>query len=250
MPALGQDDRYWAVRALDFVDAADTANTPEQVMGLFGRCIAEVGYSAYVMLTLPDNKTEFSHRVIANGWNPEWTDLYAREKLQDYDPVARHSVRTVEPYYWDEAPYAPREEPIAHSVIQRARDFGMRQGLCVPIHYDSGLGAAVSVAGATPDVSRAVRAALHLMALYAHHRVRVLVRPPVQPRPYVLREREREVLRWVAAGKTNDEIGTILNISERTVRFHLASISNKLGTVNRMTSVTRAIALGEIPNSH
>jgi LuxR family quorum sensing-dependent transcriptional regulator len=247
MPALGQDDHYWGCRALDYVDAADTADTPEKVMELFSRCIAEVGYDAYVMLTLPDNKTVFERRVIVNGWNPEWSDIYVREKLQDHDPVAQHSIRTLEPYYWNEAPLNPRDEKRSRQVMQRARDFGMRQGFCVPVHSETGLGAALSISGYMPDRSRAVRSALHLIALYTHNRVRVLLRPPAPQRPNLLSDREREVLRWVAAGKTNNETGIILSISERTVRFHLASISHKLDTVNRMTSVARAIALGEIP---
>ncbi len=246
MPTLGQDDRYWAVRALDFVDAANSAETTDGVMSLFGRFIAEVGYDSYVMLTLPDNKTVFERRLIVNGWQPEWTEIYIREKLQDHDPVARHSVRTLDPYYWDEAPHDARNPALSQSVMRRARDFGMHEGLCVPIHSELGLGAALSIAGRQPDTSRAVKAALHLIALYTHNRVGVLLRPPSPRRPALLSVREREVLQWVAAGKTNQEVGMILNISERTVRFHLETIAHKLETVNRMTSVARAVALGEI----
>ncbi|HEX4409215.1 MAG TPA: LuxR family transcriptional regulator [Xanthobacteraceae bacterium] len=246
MPTLGQDDRYWAVRALDFVDAANVSESPDSVMSLFGSFIGEVGYDSYVMVTLPDNKTVFERRVIVNGWKSEWTGIYTREKLQDYDPVARHSVRMLDPYYWNEAPLDTRNRALSQSVMQRARDFGMHEGLCVPIHSELGLGAAISIAGRQPDTSRAVKAALHLIALYTHNRVRVLLRPPAPQRPALLSGREREVLQWVAAGKTNQEVGMILNITERTVRFHLETIAHKLETVNRMTSVARAVALGEI----
>jgi DNA-binding CsgD family transcriptional regulator len=49
--------------------------------------------------------------------------------------------------------------------------------------------------------------------------------------------RESEVLGWVARGKTNPEIGLILNISPRTVQKHLERVYLKLGVENRMAAV-------------
>ncbi len=45
----------------------------------------------------------------------------------------------------------------------------------------------------------------------------------------LLSERELDVLRQLAAGKDNQQIGNVLSISERTVRFHLRNIYDKLG---------------------
>lgn len=52
-----------------------------------------------------------------------------------------------------------------------------------------------------------------------------------------LSARESEILGWVARGKTNPEIGLILNISRRTVHKHLEHIYVKLGAENRMAAV-------------
>jgi len=48
-----------------------------------------------------------------------------------------------------------------------------------------------------------------------------------------LTEREREVLRWVAEGKRNREIATILGLSSRTVGKHLERVFEKLGVETR-----------------
>ena len=57
--------------------------------------------------------------------------------------------------------------------------------------------------------------------------------PPVQPiEP--LTEREEEVLRTVAGGRTNAEIADELSISLSTVKSHLASLMMKLGARNRV----------------
>jgi DNA-binding CsgD family transcriptional regulator len=57
-----------------------------------------------------------------------------------------------------------------------------------------------------------------------------------------LTEREREVLRWLAGGKTDRDIGEILGISPRTVHKHLQRIYEKLGVETRTAAVVRALA--------
>jgi DNA-binding CsgD family transcriptional regulator len=57
----------------------------------------------------------------------------------------------------------------------------------------------------------------------------------------VLSSREREVLQWVARGKTAPEIGCILGISKRTVDFHVSSAVQKLQAANRTHAVALAI---------
>lgn len=56
-----------------------------------------------------------------------------------------------------------------------------------------------------------------------------------------LTPREAEVLLWVAQGKTNPEVGTILDLSAGTVRKHLEHIFQKIGVENRTTACARAL---------
>jgi len=63
----------------------------------------------------------------------------------------------------------------------------------------------------------------------------------------VLSPRERGVLRLVAAGLSNREIGHALSISERTVKFHVTALFNKLGAENRAQAVAIAAARGLLP---
>ena len=60
--------------------------------------------------------------------------------------------------------------------------------------------------------------------------------------------REREVLTWLAAGKTDREIGDILGMSPRTVQKHLQHIYEKLGVETRTAAVMRALQLGTDPD--
>ena len=60
----------------------------------------------------------------------------------------------------------------------------------------------------------------------------------------LLSEREIEILRLVAAGKSNRLIAEQLLISENTVKYHLKNILQKLGVSNRTEAVTWAIQRG------
>jgi DNA-binding CsgD family transcriptional regulator len=60
---------------------------------------------------------------------------------------------------------------------------------------------------------------------------------------YGLTPRESEVLAWVAKGKTNAEVGVILEMSARTVQKHLEHIYAKLGVETRTTATVRALKM-------
>ncbi len=65
---------------------------------------------------------------------------------------------------------------------------------------------------------------------------------PIEP----LTDREEEVLRTVARGRTNAEIAAELHISLSTVKTHLASLMNKLGARNRVEIAMFAYESGRV----
>jgi len=58
--------------------------------------------------------------------------------------------------------------------------------------------------------------------------------------------RESEILAWVAAGKSDWAIGRILNISGKTVNFHVENAKRKLGVGTRVQAVIAAMHGGLI----
>ncbi|CAA9577660.1 MAG: hypothetical protein AVDCRST_MAG88-2975 [uncultured Thermomicrobiales bacterium] len=100
----------------------------------------------------------------------------------------------------------------------------------------------------TEEIARGIRA-VHAGGSHLEPRVAAKVlaelhggRRGAQSSP--LSEREREVLRHIAAGLSNKEIGRALSISERTARFHVTSILNKLGASTRAQAVALATQRG------
>ena len=76
--------------------------------------------------------------------------------------------------------------------------------------------------------------------LLNHVRARTHDQPEFEP----LTDRETEVLKLLAQGKSNKEIARLLVISERTVKFHVSSIMGKLGAANRTEAVSIAAGRG------
>ena len=61
-----------------------------------------------------------------------------------------------------------------------------------------------------------------------------------------LTPREIEVLRWIATGKSDWQIGQILSISDKTVNFHVENMKRKLGVATRIQVVVQAVHEGKI----
>lgn len=92
-----------------------------------------------------------------------------------------------------------------------------------------------------PYVDAALRQVAHLP-----HQTQAAEDTPdeiILQRDFGLSEREAEVLHWVAAGKTNSEIGSILDISSFTVKNHMQRVFKKLDVLNRAQAVSRLKAL-------
>jgi DNA-binding NarL/FixJ family response regulator len=66
--------------------------------------------------------------------------------------------------------------------------------------------------------------------------------PDWKPEP--LTPRERDVLALLAEGLPNKGIAAALDISDQTVKFHVAAIIGKLGASNRTDAVRRAVRSG------
>ena len=79
-------------------------------------------------------------------------------------------------------------------------------------------------------------------------RLRLDVTPPQAPAegPSPLTARETEVLRHVAQGQTNAQIGSALFMSPKTVSVHVSRIIAKLGVANRTEATRVALRSGLI----
>ncbi|MCL4560966.1 MAG: response regulator transcription factor [Chloroflexi bacterium] len=64
-----------------------------------------------------------------------------------------------------------------------------------------------------------------------------------------LTDRETDVLRQIACGRSNKEIALNLNIAEKTVKAHVGSILDKLGVASRTQAALLAIRFGLVQSA-
>jgi DNA-binding CsgD family transcriptional regulator len=112
-------------------------------------------------------------------------------------------------------------------------------GLIVPVHDGGALAWYTAFAGREPDLSQRAQSVLSAAVHAGYSQFRQLMDATTPRSP--LSPRESECLRWVADGKTDFEVGKILSISPRTVRFHINNAKSKLGVTTRIQAVAKRV---------
>jgi DNA-binding NarL/FixJ family response regulator len=102
--------------------------------------------------------------------------------------------------------------------------------------------AAFEIVGEFSSVGAAEESAVEADAILAAKATSTPIPALVEP----LTAREIQVLELLAEGLSNKAIAERLGISDQTVKFHVASISGKLGAVNRTDAVRKAVRQGLI----
>lgn len=234
------------VETFDVLEQVSKAKSITQLATFFRRKIEEFGLTNFLITDLPPETTSsFEPSIIHCAWPEPWREEYFDDKHWKDDPVADRVLSARQPFFWSEIPARGR----GARVMDAAACHSLRNGFTIPIWGPGGAVSCISMAGPQCRFPERGRQAIHLMATYVHMKATELkpldwrvMRDPLGG----LTERERECLRWAAAGKTDWEIATILRISENTANRHVTSATRKLGCVNRTHAVATAIARREI----
>lgn len=178
-----------------------------------------------------------------------WLDAYARRDLHPGNPVILAPPRTTAPFLWSEGGLPALR---GWRGLNLARELGMEDGLAVPTPERAGRVGVLRLGLERFGLSPYERRMLQFLAIVAYERMRVLAVPPQSAHVRrhessdpaaaggpgkALSERELECLRWVAEGKTDWEIGMILNISATTAKFHVDGARRKLGAATRPQAI-------------
>lgn len=212
------------------------------ILAIVSKFFGDRGFERFIVSALPDRGQDVRPFVLLSGWNQGWHDRYADQGYVHLDPVARHCFATSMPFAWSDAPYDRANDLPARRVMDEARDFGMNDGLCIPVHMDDGMKGAISLVG-NPGLLRQVdRLELHLFSLYVHGQLRAIKASDAdEASRRAVTAREAEMLKWAASGKTASDIAVITGLAERTVNQHFENAQKRLGTSNRLHTVVEAI---------
>jgi len=227
----------YAHTAFDLIDDFDRTTTPEEVVEQLASVLSVFGYSTILITGVPEPPQRVEPYFLLNGWPRGWSGQHANASYYADDPAAAWCRRTINPLEWSQAGSGP----------PRPEDLGMKKGFLVPVIRASGSTSCVTMAGERPEFESRARRAVYMLSLYAHARAVSLLDCTVGTRPHrELTLREREVLQWIAAGKSSWDVSVILGISERTVNWLISRATRKLNAVNRTHAVVNAIRAGQI----
>ena len=236
----------------DFVDKLSDVQDQDALKVIFDKTIAGLGFKcfAYHMVKVVGVGTNLP--LATTTYPEQWVHRYFGQNYMTLDPVlAAGFVRTV-PYSWDEVVMSDELGSDQKKFFMEADDFKLRDGLSVPINGYAGEFALMSLVadGAPTEASKTIkqhRHTAHLMTMYYHnHASSMLVSEAIKRFSPTLTKREKEVLTWVANGKTTWETSEILSIGETTVLTHIENAKRKLGAPSRTQAVVKAIYLGLI----
>ncbi|MGH9886333.1 MAG: helix-turn-helix transcriptional regulator [bacterium] len=262
---IDQLERSELLRLMELASQCLTATTAEQLDTIISSTydLVNFGKAALCALSRTENEVSLAHYV-NHSYGARWAELYGSQNFQRIDPILIHASTADGVFRWDETA-APRVRPKDSAVfLEAAEAFGLANGVsfsCAGISRTfrsvlsfTGVPAAeferirrvLSVIG--PHLHESYRRVLHFQVDH-DHAVDLSARAPVElsaAGPVELSVREREVLCWAQQGKTYWEIGCILGISQRTVKFHFARIKAKLDVVSTAHAIAKAMRAGII----
>ncbi|PHS22411.1 MAG: hypothetical protein COA85_11565 [Robiginitomaculum sp.] len=136
-----------------------------------------------------------------------------------------------------------------HKIHSRAKSAGLEHGYCFPLKGRSCRPTLMYISGDFQDINAQTLMIMEMVILAFYRRASVLfpgVKREGKRHEGGLSDRERETLSWVARGKTDWEIAQLLEISERTVHYHIENAKKKMMVPTRLQAVVEAIRNLEI----
>ncbi|CBJ40391.1 transcriptional activator protein RasR [Ralstonia solanacearum species complex bacterium KE056] len=182
--------------------------------------------------------------VLLNNYPQAWRVRYLEAGYLHVDPSVAQACRSQAPIVWSDRLF--QDVP---ALWDEAKAHGLRVGWAQSSLDSLGVGGMLSLSRSCEPLSARELAEntrrMQWLAHMAHVALSRLLRADVAG--YVddsLTNREVEVMKWTADGKSAQDIADILAISKNTVDFHVKNAVKKLQAVNKTAAVVRAAMLG------
>lgn len=175
--------------------------------------------------------------ILFAQWPDAWAKRFVAQSYVYDDPIlATVLARPDRAFRWTEAVSREGREAQGSRVMGEAAEHGLADGFAVPMTTLEGDPATISFGGERIELPDQACGLLHLLGIYAVGRAYQLRASP-KKNPVSLTSREQDVLRWIAEGKTDWEIGMILSVAESTVKTHVRNAMQKCDATNRAALV-------------
>jgi DNA-binding CsgD family transcriptional regulator len=236
-----------------FIENSNNAQTVDELFDCLVAYSSQLGLDR-VLYTLMTNHPSINQKAghgVVRSYPEDWMSYYFEKGYENIDPVRRYKTSWYHgPFFWDQLERVYSLSTEEKRVLDEGKEAKLLDGLAVPLlgvgGEIAGMGFASSDGGVKLDKSMLsfINALAHQFNL-AYRGLISNENNLLYPSTH-LTAREKDVLNWVATGKSNGEIAEILTISEHTIDFHLRNIFKKLNVTSRIAAVVKAIRLNLI----
>jgi LuxR family transcriptional regulator, quorum-sensing system regulator BjaR1 len=244
MGTTGQDK--YARLAFEFCETVAAAPSNAVIGEATVRALKDFGLDHVTCAVVPSPGFTPLNGILLNNRPIEFLTRYAEKGYAEKDPAVTELKHTLRPYSWGDIKNRRLLSKEQLDIMGEAVEFGATDGLVIPIATLSGALSIFAPCGDKPNLSDRARSAVEIIGMASHQALsKAAIRITAQS-PKRLTPREREVLHWVASGKTDEEIGLILHVGRTTVLQHVENAKRKLNAYGRTLAVVEALRRGEI----
>lgn len=214
----------------------------------FSECV-NFEYYLYGICSFSSLSTPQIHCI--SNYPDDWIKRYFEEGFQNHDPVVKYCMENLAPVRWDQLVQMRQYvDSVGEVIMNDASKLGLVNGCSIPMKSPTGEVAIFSLATCNrEDIDRRLLEVLPYAQLFASKLFEAYFKinqTLMEGKAFKLTDREVECLFWACEGKTAWEISKIIDVTERTIVFHLTSATKKLGAVNRQHAVAKALIHGLI----
>lgn len=204
--------------------------------------IRSLGFDSFNLGCGKSAEREFMTDPTLTSWAYGDLVAYERDGWADRDPLLSYAARGLNPLYWTQETWKSQRKL---DYLEYIRSSGLVSGVTVPLSRKRGAVSALTLLSwSDQSHSGDVKHAASIIGMVAEQRAAAIGLTTGQSSPKAenfkaLTQLQREILKWMAAGKSNPEISIILGTSKRAVDYHAIEIFKKL----EVSSRTQAVAI-------
>lgn len=192
----------------------------------------QAGFDRYAYLHI-----QHGHTIAVSDYDAAWRALYFKRKYNTLDPVVRRAKSVKQAFSWSAEQERPRLSQPERAFFSLATDFGIRSGITIPIRTANGSISMFTMAsdalhiGSNHEID-AVAAASAVGQL--HMRISLLQEASSGEDPAWLHPREATYLKWIAVGKSMEDVAAMEGVTYNSVRVKIAELKKRFN-VHTMT---------------
>jgi DNA-binding CsgD family transcriptional regulator len=229
----------------EFLDACEGNPDRARLMGALLRVTGQLGIEFFAAAFVPLAHERLDPYFIWDHWPPGWLKRYLTNNYFHIDPVVRALRHTGRSVLWTQSLQRQPLPSKSRRLMDEAKDFGLVDGLTIPLHSKTGISGVFSLAGREMKLTSDEIVLLEIVASRAHGHLleRGAAENALLNEPSITKAESR-CLTWCSAGKTDREIAQIEGRSPRTVQAHLYNLQRKLGASNRAQLIAEGFRRG------